>query len=193
MTKLVPLTCLCILLLCTVVSAQSPAGSIFISSGIGIIPSYTGKATQTEFPAVSFEAGYRISNAFSLNAYVGYTEASTEPKVLSDGIESSVHNKTTMFGLKGQLHKNFTDKVEMYGGIILGFSTFDRTETDLKTGEKIVRTTDEPSPYNPNEPGARLLYSGFIGGKYWLNPRIGVYSEMGLSVSLLTAGISVRI
>ena len=193
MTKLVPLTCLCILMFCTIVTAQSPAGSFFISSGIGIMPSYIGKTAQTEIPAISLEAGYRISNIFSLNAYVGYTEASSKPKVLSDGIESSVHNKTTMFGIKSQLHKNFTDKIEMYGGVILGLSTFNRTETDVRTGEKVVRESNQPTPYDPNAPNSQLLYSGFVGGKYWLNPRLGFYSEIGVGISLLTAGFSVRL
>ena len=91
------------------------------------------------------------------------------------------------------MHKNFTDRIEMYGGVILGLSTYKRQETDVRTGEKVIRQVDEPTPYNPNAPNASILYSGFIGGKYWINPRIGVYSELGLNVSLLSAGVSVRL
>ena len=194
MTKLVPLIFLCMFFICTIAHSQSsPAGSFFISSGVGIIPSYTGKTTQTDFPAVNLEIGYRISKGFSLNTYFGYTAVSSTPKVHSDGIESEVQNKTKMIGLKGQFHRNFTDKIEMYGGALVGISSFKRSETDMRTGEKVLRTIEEPSPYNPNAPTAQFLYSGVIGCKYWLNPKVGAYTELGFGISLLNLGVSVKL
>ena len=81
----------------------------------------------------------------------------------------------------------------MYGGALLGISSFNRAEMDLRTGEKVVRQIDEATPYNPKAPKAQIMYSGFIGAKYWINPKIGIYSELGLGVSILNAGFSFRI
>ena len=63
----------------------------------------------------------------------------------------------------------------------------------MRTGEKVIRQIEDPTPYNPNAPDAQFLYAGFIGVKYWLRPKIGVYSELGSAVSILSAGISVRL
>ena len=193
MTKPIPLICLCLLLLGTVLSAQSPAGSFTLSAGIGIIPTYIGKTTHTDIPALSFQAGYRISNSFSLNGYFGYTAATADPKLTFDGILSKVSNKTTMFGLKAQLHRNFTDKIEIYGGSLLGYASFKRSETDMHSGEKVVRTPDQPTPYDPDAPQGRFIYSGFVGGKYWLTPKMSAYTEVGFGISLVNLGFSFRL
>lgn len=139
---------------------------------------------------MTFEIGYRATNVFSFGAFAGYTEVSNLPKVLNDGLESKISNKTTLVGLKGQMHKNFTDQIEMYGGVLLGYAAVKRTETNTKTGEEVVRLAGEPTPYNPNQPKGQLVYSGFLGGKLWLSKNISLFSEIGFGVSLLTTGLS---
>ena len=192
MTKFVPLTFLCMLMICTILSAQSPAGSYLISAGIGILPTYTGKTTETTFSPICFQVGYRVSNVFSLNAFAGYTEASSTPRFISDGIESYVTNKTTILGLRGQLHKSITKKVEIYGGAFLGRAFFNTHEKDVNTGEEVIRLENEPTPYDPNAPKGQFMYSGFIGGKYWFSKIIGIYSEIGYGVSFINSGFSVN-
>ncbi len=194
MTKLIPLTSLCILLACTVLHSQSsPVGSFSISTGIGIVPTYTGKTVTTNIPALSFQVGYRVSEGFSLSAYAGFTEATSKTRVFSDGLESQVNNKTSMFGLKGQFHKDFTDKIELYGGLLIGVSRFNTTETNVKTGEVVVRSPGQPTPYNPNAPKGQFLYSGFVGGKYSINPTIGLFAELGYGISLANLGFKFQL
>lgn len=193
MTKLIPLTLLCALLLCSVLKAQSPVGSFTITTGIGLTPTYIGKTAKTDIPALSFQAGYRISQNFSMHGFLGYSASSSTPKAFSDGIVSKVSNKTTTVGLKAQLHKDFTDKLEMYGGVLLGYAIFNTSETDLTTGEKIVREENTPSPYNPNAPNGEILYSGYVGSKFWFNPKISVFGELGFGISILNAGFSFRL
>ncbi len=193
MTRLFPLTLLCILLVCSVLNAQSPKGSFDITTGIGIIPTYTGKNAHTEIPALSIQAGYRVSENFSLNGYVGFSASTSTPKLLYDGIDSQISNKTTMLGLKGILHKNFTEKIEMYGGMLLGYSFFNTKETDMNTGLEVVREPGTPTPYDPNAPKGQVLYSGFVGAKFWFKPKASVFAEFGYGISIMNLGFSFRI
>jgi len=174
-------------------SAQSPVGHATISTGFGAIPTYTGKTAKTNVPAVSLQVGYRISEKFSMNAYVGYTQATSTPRTFSDGLESQVNNKTTMIGLKSQFHRDFTDKIEMYGGMLIGASLFNTTEYDVKTGDIVQREPDQPTPYNPNAPKGQFLYAGFVGAKYSLNPKLGAYTELGYGISLLNFGLKFQL
>ncbi len=193
MTKLFPLTSLCILLVSTVLCAQSPVGSFSISTGIGIIPTYTGKTASTNIPALSLQVDYRVSEKFSLGAYAGFTEATSTPREFSDGTVSQVNNKTSMFGLKGQFHRDFSDKIQLYGGFLIGLSRFNTTETDINTGEVVKRQPDQPTPYNPNAPKGQFLYSGFVGSKYSINPKLGFFTELGFGISLVNLGFKIQL
>ncbi len=177
----------------SVLNAQSPIGTFSITTGIGLVPTYTGKTAQTDVPALSIQAGYRISQSFSLQGYIGYSAFSSSPKTYSDGIESKVSNKTTTVGVKAQLHKDFTDKLEMYGGIMLGYASFNTTETNVNTGEKVIRDLDSPSPYDPNAPNGEILYSGFVGSKFWFKPKASVFGELGYGISIFNVGFSFRL
>ena len=194
MTKLFPLTLLCVLLVSSILNAQSsPKGSFDLSAGIGIIPTYTGKNANTEIPALSLQGGYRVSEKFSINGFLGFSKSTSTPKLLQDGTDSQITNKTTMFGIKGMLHKNFTDKIEMYGGMILGYSIFNTTETDAKTGLLVVRDKGAPTPYDPNAPNGQVLYAGFVGSKYWFKPKASIFAELGYGISILNMGFSFRL
>ncbi len=193
MTKLFPLTILCLLLICSILSAQSPIGHLTITTGIGLTPTYVGKTAHTDIPALSLQAGYRISRSFSMQGFVGHSASSSTPKAFSDGIESQVSNKTTAFGLKAQWHRDFTDQLEMYGGVMLGYATYKLKEIDLSNGKEIIRTTDAPSPYDPNAPDGQAIFGGFVGSKYWFTRHISLFGELGYGVSILTAGFSFRL
>ncbi len=193
MTKYSPLTILCTILLYTATAfAQSPAGKINLSAGIGLVPTYI-EATEANTPALSLQVGYRLSELFSLNAYGGYTEVISKPKVLSEGIESKIQNKTTMFGLKGQVHKSITKNFDIFGGLLIGYTMSNTTEFDNNTGAIVKRIEGEPTPFDPDAPKGELLYSGSIGFNYHIGKVIGIYSELGYGISLVTLGLNFQI
>lgn len=192
MTKLLPLTLLCCVLSLSILNAQSP-GKLIISSGIGIAPTYHGSTASTDMPAVSLQVGYEVSKKFSLSAYAGYTAASSNQKLLSDGLLSKVENKTTAFGLRGEFRKDMTDRLEVYGGMVLGYKAFNITEFDVRTGEAVERDPDAPTPYNPNAPKGQAFYSGFVGTKYFFKKNIGLFGEFGYGLSLVNLGATFKL
>ena len=187
------LALVCLLLANVTLNAQkNPVGKVFISSGVGLISSYTRTDNSDNKPALTFEMGYRISSLFSINAHVGYIKATGTPQYLLDGKLSQTTNQTTMIGLKNQFHKGITKNFELYGGFLLGYSSFKVEERDMTTREKIVRTENTPTKINPNASDGQFLYAGFIGGKLWITPNVGGFVEASSGISILSTGLSVQ-
>ena len=98
-----------------------------------------------------------------------------------------------MVGLRGQLHKDFTEKIEIYGGTMLGYAFFNTTEKDMRTGDVVIREQGAPTPFDPNAPKGQFVYSGFVGSKYALSKKMRVYAEIGLGVALVSTGFSFQL
>lgn len=193
MTKLIPLIMLCLMLTAAVLHSQSNTGKFTFSTGIGLVPTYYGKETKTLLPAISIQAGYKFNSKFELSGFLGKTHVNSTPRALSDGLVSRMDNKTTVMGLRGVLNKSLTSKLDMYGGAMIGYASFDLSEIDNSTGEIVVRNPDSPTPYNPNAPDGGFVYAGFIGMKYSFHPVFGVYTEVGYGISLLNAGLAIQL
>jgi hypothetical protein len=97
-----------------------------------------------------------------------------------------------MIGLKNQLHKSIGKNFEIYGGALLGYSSFKREIIDLSNNTKIEIKKDEPSRVNPNAPTGQFLYAGFIGAKVWATPNIGGFVELSSGISILSTGVSLQ-
>jgi len=193
MTKLLPLSLLCMLLSISVLSAQSISKKKFsVSAGIGLAPVYHGKNSNTDIPALSLNVSYKLSDNFALGVYTGYSASTSDERIFTDGLTSKVENKTKAFALRGDFSRLMTDKLELYAGLMLGVKSFDLTEIDTKTGEVVVREPDAPTPYNPNQPKGDILYSGVVGAKYYLKDQIGLFGEFGYGLSLFSIGTTLK-
>lgn len=182
----------CLLLSTIALNAQNPVGKFFASSGIGLVSSYTGSNITTDVPPLSFELGYRLSPMFSINAHVGHVKAKNNPQFLFDGIQSQTTNTTTVFGLKNQFHKNISKRFELYGGAMIGYSSFKVEDINLANNEVIEMDENAPSKRNPNAPKGQVMYAGFIGGKLWATPNLGWFMEASSGVTILSTGLSVQ-
>lgn len=191
MTKLLPLVFLCTLLSASVLSAQSHK-KFQVATGIGIAPVYHGKNVNTDVPALNLQVTYLLSENFSLGAYAGYSASTSDERIFSDGLRSKVENKTTAFAIRGEFKKDWTDRLQLYSGLMIGYKAFNLREIDTQTGELVQREPDAPTPYNPNQPKGDLLYSAFVGTKYYFKDQIGVYGEIGYGLSLITIGTTFK-
>ena len=191
MTKFLPLTLLCMLMCMSLLSAQS-TGNFTISAGVGLTPTYHGKTASTKVLPVSVAVGYNVSKTFNLGLFAGYTEAVSAERILSDGLASSMENKTTAYGFRGEFRREWTDRFEVYGGMLLGYQSFDITEFNTRTGEVVVRDPEAPTPYNPNAPTGQFMYAGYVGARYFVSQHVGMFTELGCGLSLLQAGATIK-
>ncbi len=184
----------CLLLGTLYVSAQTTNSRFSISAGIGALPTHLNDDATVNTPPVSVIVAYKASPIFQLSGYAGYSSStSNSPFIVSDGQSSLISNKQLLVGLRGELRKEIGKKFDVYGGALIGYNHTTTREFDKYTNETIVREVDGPTPFNPNQPNGRLLYSGFVGTTYYFAKRIGVFAEAGYGISLLNTGFTIKL
>ena len=187
-------TFMAILAIATLNAQNLVPGKLSFSAGIGMVPTFFADGANVNTPPVNIRIGYQVSPAFSLSGYAGYASStSTSPFVISDGQISLIDNQQYLLGLRGEFRKVFTDKVEVYGGGMFGYNHTSTREFDSVTNEPITRSANDPSPYAPDGPNGKFLYSGFVGSTYYFNKTVGVFAELGYGISLLNTGVTIRI
>lgn len=200
MNKIIALTIAAFGLIITQADAQKPfveKGDITIGVGAGIFSTFVADRGTTNVLPLSLNLGYRIADNFSVNAFGGYTAATSRTEVLADGIPVQYRNDQVVVGLRGEVHTNHFDRVDLYGGLMIGY--YIPMVTTITNG---VNTQGEPvytngpsttAPFKFKEPTAKVIYSGTVGALYHLNERFGAFAEVGYGVALLSAGLNVKL
>ncbi len=167
-------------------------GQFAFSAGIGTVPTYVAGDAKTHVPAISLRAGVIVGKRFTFSTFLGYTDITSAPREFLDGYTTVVNNRTFMFGLRTEMHKEITEKVDFYGGLTFGFANSNRTEKDAATGVPMERDAEGPTPYNPNAPNNSFLYSGYVGTTYYFSNKFGAYAEAGYGISLISIGVTMK-
>lgn len=169
------------------VHAQDPVfvrGDKVLNLGIGLGGSYnTGTYYSTQIPplSASLEWGFRddlfdVENlTLGLGGYVGFRRYTWR-------FGNYGWNYTDLIlGARGALHYPFVEKLDTYVGVILG--------------PRIVITSDYgdiPSG-TASAASSGLVWSSFVGARYFFNPRFAVMAELGYGISYLNIGIALRL
>ncbi|HEY1010284.1 MAG TPA: hypothetical protein VGE58_09245 [Daejeonella sp.] len=83
-------------------------------------------------------------------------------------------------GVRGAYHYNgfaSVPNLDVYGGAMLGYNM-------------VKYSSDGNDNSLSGNYGSGMGFSGFLGGRWFFNERIGVYTELGYGVSVLNAGVS---
>ena len=190
------LTLLCVLLISVGLTAQSQfsnPGRLTFSTGIGLLPCYMKDQRVSNSLPVHLIIGYRVSKKFSINSFAGYAAATTDPHLFGDGFATYLENKSVSLGIRGEMRHELMQRMEVYGGAMLGYYFANIKEFNAGTGQLYERSIDAPTPYNPNAPNGKLIYSAFVGTSYFFGKGIGIYGELGYGISLLNFGVTFRI
>jgi hypothetical protein len=189
------------LLLCGALSNTSPIcaqssstpSRFTISTGIGLFPTYYKAGEGSKILPLSVKFGVDVSKNFSLGAFFGYSSTTAKPNIFNDGIDSYIVNKTKVFGLRTEFKREFTNRIQGYGGTMIGYHHADVNEYNNGTKALVIRASDAPTPFNPNEKKGKITYSAFMGATLKLAKRLNIYGEIGYGISIANLGISVRI
>ncbi|WP_395053412.1 hypothetical protein [Flavobacterium sp.] len=153
----------CFLAAFTNLNAQSfTEGTKVAQVGIGL-----GSDFGTPIGA-SFE--YGISETFGVGAYIGY--ASKTYPVFTDSYKVT----STLFGARGNYHFYTEDKIDVYGGAILGYNSAS-AKWEGNNNSPILATY------------GGVVYGGVVGGRYYFTESIGAFAEAGYGIGYLTVGI----
>lgn len=160
-----------------VLSALVGAGS-----SLGYLGNSPSPAISVNFEHGAWQAG--DDGIISIGGYAGRKSFSYDYNYGS-GYFYSQKWSYTIIGVRSAYHYTGLDneKIDLYGGVMLSYNILSYSFKD-NSGFFSGSTS---SSY-----GSGTGFTGYIGGRYFFNPRIGANLELGYGVSHLNAGISLK-
>jgi hypothetical protein len=158
-------------------------GDKVLNLGIGFGSTlYAGSLYSTSLPPVSasFEVGIKDGvldeGSIGVGGYVGFSRYKYE--YLNWG-----YNYTNfILGARGVFHYPFMDKLDTYGGLMLGF----RVVSSKEFGDAVFG-------YNYSASSGGLVSSVFVGGRYYFSDNLAAMLELGYGISYINLGIALKL
>lgn len=160
------------------------SNEILIQAGIGLIPTYFMDGASTDVIPMQANLSYKIKGIVSVGAFAGYSSSTGKAKTYPDGSIHQVENQTLALGLRTAVHSTKFDNWDIYGGFHVGYNMPNASIATIQYGEDAIPGVSAENEY---------IYGGFIGFAGYINEMVGFYGEMGYGISLLQAGVSIRL
>ncbi len=158
-------------------------GDRVVNLGIGFGTTlYSGLYYERGFPPLSISYEQAIKDdvlekgVIGVGGYLGYSSYSWD--YLGWGYKYS----NIIFGGGGFFHYPLVDKLDTYVGILLGY--------------KIATTSEfgtNPGGYDYNTTSGGLVFSSFVGARYYFTDNFAVFGQVGYGISYLTIGVSLKL
>ena len=158
-------------------------GSITIGLGSFVYAS----GASSSLPPISFGYDYGFNENISFGGLVSYTGASQTYQTYN---YTNIFNPVPVtakwswsyiiIGARGAYHYDLFHnyKIDTYGGVMLGY-------------EIVSESTDNTS-YPVSGSASTMLFSGFIGGRYYFTPNLAAQAEIGFGLALLNIGVAYK-
>lgn len=148
-------------------------GSSIINLGIGIGTTLYGTGYTGTFPPISVSYEKGIANGrWGIGGFLAHTGAKYGDK--TDYWKFSY----TIIGIRGDYHFYTNEKLDTYGGVMLGYDIV----SDKWHGE------GEGNDFNAS--ASTASFSIFVGGRYYFSDHIGVFAELGYGIAWLNLGLA---
>ena len=167
-------------------SAQSPTfinGDQALNFGFGLGTSlYSGGLYKTQIPPLSASYEKAIvdnileKGVVGVGPYLGFVSYKWE--YLNWGWKYS----NFILGARGNFHYPIIDNMDTYTGLLLGFNIVSSSE---------FGTAAWGYDYSSNSSG--IVYSWFVGAKYYFNDKLAAMAELGYGISYLNLGIGIKL
>ncbi|MFO8055554.1 MAG: outer membrane beta-barrel protein [Bacteroidales bacterium] len=162
----------------TVKAQHYDLGYMNLSAGTGVVSSLQG---DTKMPNTSLSFEYGITENIGLALNIEYASSQDITNDYS-GKQYSWDYTYLSPSLTGHYHFASAMNYSIYGALTLGYSKVDSEYSSI----------DDVEQRDPKESNG-LCYGAHIGGRYYLNDVIGIYTEAGYgSLSIINMGLSLR-
>lgn len=159
-------------------------GEKIVNFGIGLGSTlYSGSYYKSQVPPISVSAEYILKDdllekkaAVGVGGYLGYSSYKYE--ISGWGWKYS----NIIIGPRGYFHYNFLDKLDTYTGLLVGFNI-----SSSKEFGNIVPGYD----YHSSNGG--LVWSWFVGGRYYFSDNFAAMAELGYGISYLNIGVAFKL
>ena len=104
-----------------------------------------------------------------------------------------IRRTNIMLGARGTYHWNEwhgIDKLDLYAGVLAGFSIGAKVDKSTKTVNGVTTAYDASANYTDRL--SLPFLSAFAGVRYLFTDRFGVYAEAGYGISLLNGGMTFK-
>ena len=163
-----------------------------ISAGAGLVPTYVADGGKIIVPPVTARIEYQIAPKISLGAFAAYSKSESQQIDRLNGTSNIYLSEFYMVGLRAAANTNRFKNWNIYGGMSLGY-TMPQVETQTFFTDPENNRDDEPFDQFSQPATNQMIFSGFIGATRYFGEKIGAYAEIGYGVSLLNAGITIRL
>jgi hypothetical protein len=156
-------------------------GDNVVNLGIGIGNTlYSGSYYTRGVPPVSISFEHGVADeilekgVIGILGYLGYN--SYKYDYLGWGYKYS----NIVIGAGGLFHYPLVNKLDTYAGILLGYNISSATEFGTYPG------------YDYNASSGGIVFSGFVGARYYFTDNIAAFAQVGYGIAYLTFGVSFR-
>ncbi len=163
-------------------------GDLDISLGIGLMPTFIDKNTDAAIPPLSMTLTYRLKKNIAIASYFGYSITDyVMPADDKNELENeySLRNNFYVAGLRGEGHF-VRDRMDFYGGGMIAYSFSKKNNVHLDDTGRIENIIVDSF-------SDQVTWSGLVGVKYLVSPKIGIYGEVCYGVSLFNAGVTFKL
>lgn len=158
-------------------------GDKVLNLGVGFVSAlYSGAGYTGSVPPISGSLEVVIKDdlfdgkgAIGVGGYLGYAAYKFE----YSGWGWKYTN--IIIGPRGYLHYNLMDNLDTYAGAMLGYNILSSKET----GNSIPG-------YNYNASKSGLIFSGFIGARYFFSDKLAGMVELGSGIAYLNLGVALK-
>lgn len=161
-------------------------GEKVLNLGIGLGTSlYTGSGNTSSVPPVSasFEVGVKDDvldiGSIGIGGYIGY--AAWKWEYAGWGDTWGWKYSDLIIGARGNFHYPFVEKLDTYAGLLVGAEI---------VSSKEIGTIDPLYNYDATSGG--LIYSIFLGGRYYFTDNFAAMAELGYGISYLNLGVALK-
>jgi hypothetical protein len=163
------------------VSLTIAKGDILLGAGIGFFGLTLGNNfDKIAMPPIPLTFEYVIEDnllegrgALGLGGYLGYSATKQD-------YYFEAKNSTLIIGARGYFHYALVNKLDTYGGVLLGY----RNENTSYTGNE-----NSHNDYKEGSATANI----FVGSRYFFNEKIAGMAELGWGLSMFTLGVTLRL
>jgi len=182
------------IVLCTLLFSQFVFGQsrswhnknyVNINAGLGMFPTFLKDAGKAKVIPLYLAADYRFAKNFSMGAFIGHSVTETDLEEMPNGQLAQWKNSFLNIGIRAAAQSRDLNGWNIYGGMATGYS---HSDIDITKGdEKSVREFRSLPPQR-----GKMLLTGFLGARYGFTRHVGMFSELGMGVSIAKVGISIR-
>lgn len=156
-------------------------GDKVLNLGLGIGSAlYSGSYYKSGIPPISasFEVGVKDGvlekGSIGVGGYMAYSSYKWE----YSGWGWKYTN--IIIGARGTFHYPLVNKLDTYTGLVLGYNIATSKEFGTSIG------------YDYSASSGGLVYSWFVGGRYYFTEKFGVMAELGVGITYLNVGVALK-